>query len=108
MECQTNAEETAKRHDTECQTANIEEEDAQMFRKNLRKVMDIDFLAVATRRDRNLSPLMKMVKQQKGDNIKDCYGPYFYNLRHRLSVRDNILLHDDRVVIPKTTQSHTE
>ena len=27
--------------------------------------------------------------------------PYFYNVRHRLSVRDNILLYDDRVVIPK-------
>ena len=44
---------------------------------------------------------MNIVKQQKGDNIKDCYGPYFYNVRHRLSVGDNILLYDDRVVIPK-------
>ena len=42
-----------------------------------------------------------MVKQQKWDNIKDCYGPYFYNVRHRLSVRENILPYDDRVVIPK-------
>ena len=72
-----------------------------MFRKNLRKVIDINFLATATRRDRNLSPLMNMVKQQRWDNIKDCYGPYFYNVRHRLSLRDKIILNDDRVVIPK-------
>ena len=62
--------------------------------------MDVNFIAAAFRRDQNLSPLMNMVKQQKWDNIKDCYGPYFFNVRHRLSVRDNILLYDDRVVIP--------
>ena len=88
--------------DTECQTtASIEEEYIPMFRKNLRKVMDVSFLAAATRRDRNLLPLLNMVKQQRWDNLKDCYGPYFYNVRHRLSVRENILLYDDRVVIPK-------
>ena len=63
--------------------------------------MDIEFLAAATRRDRNLSPLLNMIRQQKWDNVKQCYGPYFYNVRHRLSVRDGILLYDDRVVIPK-------
>ena len=42
-----------------------------------------------------------MVKGQKWDTIKSCYGPYFYNVRHRLSVRDGILLNDDRAVIPK-------
>ena len=42
---------------------------------------------------------MNMVEQQRYDNLKDCYGPYFCNVRHRLSVGDNILLYDDRVVI---------
>ena len=102
-ECQTqtgNSQST--RQDKECQTiATIEEEDIPMFRKNLRKVMDVNFVAAATKRDRNLSPLLTMVKQQKWDNVKDCYGPYFYNVRHRLSVRDNIILYDDRVVMPK-------
>ena len=36
-------------------------------------------------------------KEQRLDNLKDCYGLYFYNLKHRLSVRNNILLYDDRV-----------
>ena len=102
-ECQTQTGDNhSTRQDTECQTiANIEEEDIPMFRKNLRKVMDVDFLAAATKRDKNLSPLLTMVRQQKWNNVKDCYGPYFYNVRHRLSVSDNILLYDDRVVIPK-------
>ena len=100
-ECQTGNTQSTQQ-DTECQTiATIEEEDTPMFRKNLRKVMDVNFLAAATKRDRNLSPLLTMVKQQKWDSIKSCYGPYFYNVRHRLSVRENILLYDDRVVIPK-------
>ena len=100
-ECQTNTEETARGHDTDGQTASIEEEDTSMFRKYIQKVMDIDFLAAETRRGRNPSPLMNLIKQQKWDNNKDCYGPYVYNMRHRLSVRDNILLYHDRVVIPK-------
>ena len=44
---------------------------------------------------------MNMIKQQKWYSVKQCYGPYFYNVRHRLSVRDGLLLYDDRVVIPK-------
>ena len=97
-ECQTQTEEDrSTKQDTEYQTtASIEEEDTPMFRKNLRKVVDVKFLAAATRRDWNLSPLMNMVGY-----IKDRYDPYFYNVRHRMSVRDNILPYDDRVVIPK-------
>ena len=90
-----------KTHDTECQTSNKDEEDTPLFRKNMRKVMDIELLAASTKRDRNLSPLMNMVKQHRWDNIKECYCPYFSNVRHHLSVRDNILLYDDKVVIPK-------
>ena len=61
--CQTVHEETTT---TECQTTTVEEEDTPLFRKNLRKVMDIEFLAAATRRDRNVSPLMNMIKQKMG------------------------------------------
>ena len=96
--CQTLQEETTM---TECQTTTVEDEDTPLFRKNLRKVMHIEFLAAATRRDRNLSSLVNMIKQQYWDSLKQCYGPYFYKVRHRLSVRDGILLYDDRAVIPK-------
>ena len=42
-----------------------------------------------------------MICQEKWEQIKACYGPYFYNVQDRLSVRDNVLLCDDRAVIPK-------
>ena len=85
----------------ECQAISMEEEDVPQFRKNLRKALDVDFIAAATKRDRNFRPLINMVRQQKWDQIKACYGPYFYNVRDRLSVRNNVLLYDDRLVIPK-------
>ena len=82
-------------------TAVTEEEDVPMYRRQLRNVFDSSFLAAATKKDRSLNPQLNMVKSQKWDNIKSCYGPYFYDVRHRLSVRDGILLYDDRAVIPK-------
>ena len=88
-------------HPAECQAISMEEEDVPLFRKNLRKALDVEFIAAATKRDRNLQPLINMIRQQKWDQIKACYGPYFYNVRDRLSVRNNVLLYDDRVVIPK-------
>ena len=94
--CQTDPEEQ-----TECQAISMEDGDVPLFRKNLRKALDVDFIAAATKRDRNLQPLINMIRNQKWEQIKACYGPYFYNVRDRLSVRDNVLLYDDRVVIPK-------
>ena len=95
--CQTDSPD----HPAECQAITLEEEDVPLFRKNLRKPLDVDFIAAATKRDRNLQPLINMVRQQKWDQIKACYGPYFYNVIDRLCVRNNVLLYDDRVVIPK-------
>ena len=83
---------------TECRTITLEEEDLPLLQKNLRKIMDIEF--IAAKRNRNSSPLI-VIKQQKWDNVKDCCGTFLNNVRHRLSVRDNIILNDDRVVIPK-------
>ena len=85
-------------HPAECQAISMEKEDVPLFRKNLRKALDVDFIAAATKRDRNLQPLINMVRQQKWDQINACYGLYFYNVRDRLSVRNNVLLYDDRVV----------
>ena len=45
----------------ECQAIPLKEEDVPLFRKNLRKALDVGFLAAATKRDRNLQPLIKMV-----------------------------------------------
>ena len=77
-----------------------EEEDVPMYRRQLRKVFDSSFIAAARKKDRSLNPLLNMVRGQKWETIKSCYGPYFYNVRNRLSVRDGILLYD-QAVIPK-------
>ena len=83
-------------------TAFMDEEDVPMYRNVFdRNVFDRNFIAAATKKDRLLQPLLKMVRGQKWDNLKSCYGAYFYNVRNRLSVRDGILLYDDRAVIPK-------
>ena len=71
--CQTDSPD----HPAECQGITMEEEDVPLFRKNLRKALDIDFLAAAKKRDCNLQPLIIMVRQLKWDQIKACYGPYF-------------------------------
>ena len=77
------------------------EEDIPIYRKSFRKFLDIDFIAAATKRDLNLQSLLNMIRQQKWDNIKACYEPYFNNVRDELSVSDNILLYNERVVITK-------
>ena len=79
----------------------MDEEDVPMYRRQLRNVFDSNFIAAATKRVRTLQPLLNMVRGQKWDNLKSCYGAYFYNVRNRLSVRNGILLYDDRAVIPK-------
>ena len=84
-----------------CLTAFTDEEDVPMYRKQLRKVFDSNFIAAATKRDRTLQPLLNIERGQKWDNLKSCYGAYFYNVRNRMSVRDGILLYDDRAGIPK-------
>ena len=82
-------------------TADTQDEDVPMYRRQLRNVFDSSFLAAATKKDRSINFLLNIVKEQKWDTLKSCYGPYFYNVRHRLSVRDGILLYDERAVIPK-------
>ena len=96
--CQTNQEETPQPCSANTMT---EEDDVPMYRCQLRKVFDSSLIAAATKKDRSLNPLLNIVRGQKWETIKSCYGPYFYNVRHRLSVRDGILLYDDRAVIPK-------
>ena len=96
--CQTNQREISQ----PClDTAMTDEEDVPMYRRQLRNVFDSSFIVAATKKDRSLNPLLNIVKGQKWDTIKSCYGFYFHNVRHKLSVRYGILLYDDRAVISK-------
>ena len=76
------------------------EEDTPRFRRKLQKVLGIPFIAAATKKDRNLPPLINFVKKRNWDAIKVSYGQYWFNIRSRLHVREDCLLVDDRIVIP--------
>ena len=93
---------------TEGLTATIEkatntsesEEDTPLFRKKLQRVLGVRFIAAATKKDRNLRPLINFVKKRDWEAIKHSYGPYWHNIRNRLHYREDCLLIDKRIVIP--------
>ena len=76
------------------------EEDTPLFRRKLQKVLEIPFIAAATKKDRNLRPLINFVKKPDWDAIKASNGQYWFNIRNRLHVREDCLLVDERIVIP--------
>ena len=93
---------------TEGLTATIEkatntsesEEDTPLFRRKLQRVLGVRFIAAATKKDRNFRPLINFVKKRDWEAIKNSCGPYWYNIRNRLHVREDCLLIDERIVIP--------
>ena len=58
------------------------EEDDPLFRKKLQRVLGVRFVAAATKKDRNLRPLIKFVKKRDWEAIKTSYGPYWHNIRN--------------------------
>ena len=76
------------------------EEDTPLFRRKLQRVLGIPFIAAATKKDRNLRPLINFVKKRDWEAIKASYGQYWFNNRNRLHVREDCLLIDGRIVIP--------
>ena len=59
------------------------EEDTPLFRKKIQKVLGTKLIAAATRKDRNLRPLISFVKKRDWDSIKSSYGQYWFNVRNR-------------------------
>ena len=76
------------------------EEDTPLFRRKLQKVLEIPFTAAATKKIRNLRPLIHFIKKRDWDAIKASYGKYWFNIRNRLHIREDCLLIDERIVIP--------
>ena len=70
------------------------EEDTPLFRQRLQRV------AAATKKDRNLRPLINFVKNRDWEAIKASYGQYWHKIRNRLHVREDCLLIDERIDIP--------
>ena len=59
------------------------EEDTPLFRRKIQNVLGILFIATATKKDRNLSPLINFVKKRDRYAIKASYGQYWFNIRNR-------------------------
>ena len=76
------------------------EDDTPLFRRKLQRILGVPFIAAATKKDRNLRPLMNFVKKLNWDAIKASYGQYWFNIRNRLHVREVCLLINERIVIP--------
>ena len=76
------------------------EEDTPLFRQRLQRVLGVGFIDAATKKDRNLRPLINFVKKRDWEAIKDSYGQYWRNIRNRLHVREDCPLIDERIVIP--------
>ena len=70
------------------------EEDTPLFRKRLQRVLG------ATKKDRNLRPLMAFVKKGDWDAIKSAYRQYWFNVHNSLDMLDECLLIDERIIIP--------
>ena len=76
------------------------EQDTPLFRQKLQLVLGVRFIAAATKKDRNLRPLINFVKKRDWEAMKTLYVQYWYNIRNRLHVREYCLLIDERIVIP--------
>ena len=77
-----------------------ESKDTPLFRKKLQRVLAVQFIAAATKKDCNLRPLINFAKKRDWEALKNSYGPYWHNIRNRLHVREDCLLIDERIVIP--------
>ena len=70
------------------------EEDTPLFWKKLQRVLGVRFITAATKKDRNLRPLIKFVKKRDWEAIKMSHGQYWLNIRNRRHVREDCLLID--------------
>ena len=71
------------------------------YRKQLARVFGEEFLAEATRKDRTLTPIIKMIKDKDWESLKKP-NKYFYSLRKDLAITESgCMLYDNKLVIPR-------
>ena len=74
--------------------------DMPQYRKNLCQVFGEEFLAEATQKDKNMSPIIKLIKEKNLETLKRV-SPYFYSLKRDLAVTPTgCVLYDNRLMIP--------
>ena len=70
------------------------------YRKNLCQVFGEEFLAEATQKDKNMAPIIKIIKERDWETLKRV-SPYFYSLKRDLSVTPSgCILYDNRLMVP--------
>ena len=70
------------------------------YRKHLSQVFGEEFLAEATRQDRTLTPIIKMIRDKDWETLRKS-NKYFYSLRKDLAVTSSgCMLYDNKLVIP--------
>ena len=70
-----------------------------LYRENFNKVFNEEFLAEASQRE--LKPIIDLVKTQNWDDLKKV-NPLYFRIRRDLSVTEtNCLLYDNRLLIPQ-------
>ena len=74
--------------------------DMPQYRKNLCQVFGEEFLAEATQKDKNMAPIIKLIKEKDWETLKRV-SPYFYSLKRDLAVTPSgCVLYDNRLIVP--------
>ena len=55
------------------------------YRKNLSQVLGEEFVAEATQKDRQMAPIIKLIRDKDWETLKKS-SPYFYSLKRDLSI----------------------
>ena len=76
------------------------EKDMPQYRAYLAQVFGEEFVAEATAKDKNMGPIIKLIKDRDRETLKKT-SPYFYSLKRDLSVTPSgCVLYDNRLMIP--------
>ena len=71
------------------------------YRKHLSRVFGEEFLSEATKQDRTLTPVIKMIKDKDWEALRKS-KKYFFSLRRNLAVTNSgCMLYDNKLVIPR-------
>ena len=70
------------------------------YRKNLSQVFGEEFVAKATQKDRQMAPIIKLIRDKDWETLKNV-NPYFYSLKRDLYITPSgCVLYDNRLMIP--------
>ena len=72
------------------------------YRKNLSQVFGEEFVAEATQNDRQMAPIIKLIRDKDWETLKKA-SPYFYSLKRDLSITPSgCVLYDNRLTVPNS------